>query len=258
MLEELEKDFLSKVGNLKDKINILHFSTGADSVACFLRLREHGIEPILVYKYFIKGLPMVENYIDYFQKKFNVKVYQLPHTLCTEAVDNAFYQKPVKAMEKFRNNITQYSLFAYTKEVIDNGIADCFGGKDVVFHIGLRYTDGLRRYQHLMKNGVQFKNKFYPIASFKVGDIYDLLDKYECYLPIEYGLWGISFESPRSFNINLIKEHCPETFNAIKAKFPMIQALCYRDRFAKLNQHFKSRVTQFKRFAMPKEMYETW
>lgn len=257
MLEQLENDFKAKVKTLKGKTNVLHFSTGADSVACFLKLRENGIEPILVYKYFIKDLPMVKNYIDYFEKKFNVHVYQFPSTLWAEHNDKVLYQLPIKAREKHFHNLDSYYLDCYTKDFFDSAVAEALGG-DVIFHLGLRYTDGLRRYQHLMKHGCSFGNKFYPIASFKVGDIHDLLDKYDCKLPIEYGLWGISFESPRSFNIKLIKENCPATFEAIKKEYPLIEALAYRDKYAKLNQHFKSRVTQFKRFAMSKEGYEVW
>ena len=257
MLEQLENDFKAKVGGLKGKTNVLHFSTGADSVACFLKLRENGIEPILIYKYFIKDLPMVKNYIDYFEKKFNVHVFQFPSTLWAEHNDKVLYQLPIKAREKHFNNLSKYYLDLYTKDVFDQSLAKTLGG-DVVFHLGLRYTDGLRRYQHIMKHGCSFENKFYPIASFKVADIQELLDKYDCKLPIEYGLWGISFESPRSFNINLIKENCPSTYEAIKKQFPMIGALGLRDKYTRLNQHFKARVTQFKKFAMPKEGYEIW
>ena len=257
MLEQLENDFNAKIGSLKNKTNILHFSTGADSVACFLKLRENGIEPILVYKYFIKDLPMVKNYIDYFEKKFNVHVYQYPSTLWAEQYQNAWFQNPVKGYDKYANKISMYCLDYYTKDRYDDIIADAVGG-DVIFHLGIRYTDGLHRYLHLMKHGCSFGNKFYPIASFKVGDIYDLLDKYDCRLPIEYKMWGISFESPRSFNIGYIRHECPETYKMLKEKMPLVGTLEYRDDYAKLNQHFKSRVTQFKRFAIEKEMYPTW
>jgi hypothetical protein len=86
----------------------------------------------------------------------------------------------------------------------------------------LRYTDGLRRYQHLIKNGCSYRNKFYPIASFQVKDIQDILERYDCLLPIDYRLWGISFESPRAWNINLIKENCPVTYKMICEIFPLV------------------------------------
>lgn len=257
MNEFLENDFKSRVELIRNKTNVLHFSTGADSVASFLKLRENGIEPILIYQYFIKDLPMVKNYIDYFEKKFNVHVYQFPSTLWAEHYDKAFYQPPLMYREKYWNKLTQYGLWLYNKDFFRKNIADSLGG-DVVFHLGLRYTDGVFRYRHLLKNGVYFGNKFYPVASYKVCDIQDILKKYDCKLPIEYKLWGISFESPRAFNINLIKENCPETFNMIKERFPLVGALGYRDLYNKLNTHFKQRVSQYKDFALSKEDYEIW
>ena len=256
MNEMLENDFLKKVNTLKDKTNILHFSCGADAIACYLRLKEYDIKPILIYHYFLKDLPMVKNYIDWFEKKFNERIYQFPSTLFTDIFDRALFQYPVKARERFRNRIG-YDMAGFTKEKFDKFLANTVGG-DVVFHLGLKYTDGVMRYQHLIKNGCSFKNKFYPIASFQVKDIQDILEKHNCLLPIEYSLWGISFESPRPWNINLIKEHCPETYRQILDVFPLIGSKGLRDKYNSLNKHFKQRVTQFSKYAITKEMYQTW
>jgi hypothetical protein len=256
MNEQLEKDFLSKVDSLKDKTNILHFSCGSDAAASYLRLKEFGIKPILVYHYFIKGLPLHQNYLNWFEKKFNERVYQFPSTLFSEFLYKSLYQKPIKAREKFYDRIG-YDLAGHTKEKFDGFLADSVGG-DAVFHLGLKYTDGLRRYQHLIKNGCSHGDKFYPIASFQVKDIQAMLEKHDCLLPIDYRLWGISFESPRAWNINLIKENCPVTYKMILDWFPMAGAHCYRDKYTTLNKHFKQRVTQFGKYAMTKEMCKTW
>lgn len=252
----LEADYQNKVKLLKDKTNILHFSTGADSVASFLRLREAGIEPILIYKYFIPNLKMVDNYIDYFQNKFNVRVYQLPHPLFTEMFGNIQYQKPTNYFIKLW--CTYGNMVAYTKEYFDDILNKIFSNKDFIYHFGLRYTDGIRRLEHLKKNGVMFRNKFYPIASFKIGDIQAILKKHNCKLPIEYSLWGISFESPRAWSLPLIKENCPITYKQILDYFPVIEYSLYRGDFNKLNRHFLARLKQFKDFAIDKKMYKEW
>ena len=256
MNEILEKDFLNKVGTLKSKTNVLHFSCGADSIACYLRLKEYGIQPVLIYNYFIKNLPMVKNYIDWFEHKFNERIYQFPSTLFSEMMDNALYQLPMRARERFRNRIGCFGLDQHTKEKFDSFITETLGG-NVVHHFGLRYTDGLRRYQFLSKQGCSYGDKFYPIASFQVKDIQDILEKHDCLLPIEYGLWGISFESPRAWNIDLIKTACPETYKQITEVFPLIGAEGLR-KYAVLNKHFKQRVSQFGKFAMNKEMCPIW
>ena len=256
MNEILEKDFLTKVDSLKDKTNVLHFSCGADSVACYLRLREYGIKPVLIYNYFLRNLPMVKNYIDWFEKKFDVHIFQFPSTLYSEMVDNALFQLPVRARERFRNRIGCYGLDKHTKDSFDRLIDKTLGG-NVIHHFGLRYTDGLRRYQHLIKHGCSYGNKFYPVVSFRVKDIQDILERNTCLLPIEYGLFGRSFESPRAWNINLIKEHCPESYRQICEVFPLVGVESLR-KYAALNKSHKQRITQFGKYAQKKEMCPTW
>ena len=256
MNEILEKDFQNKVDSLKNKVNVLHFSCGADSIACYLRLREHGIRPVLIYHYFLKDLPMVKNYIDYFEKKFDERIYQFPSTLYSEMIDNALFQLPVKARERFRNRIGSYGLDRHTKDSFDRCIERTLG-ENVIHHFGLRYTDGIRRYQHLSRHGCSYGNKFYPIVSFQVKDIQNILEKYDCLLPIEYSLFGRSFESPRAWNINLIREHCPETYKQICEVFPLVGAEGLR-KYATLNKSHKQRITQFGKYAQKKEMCPTW
>lgn len=110
----------------------------------------------------------------------------------------------------------------------------------------------------IRKAGVMFNNKFYPIASFKISDIQAILKKHNCKLPIEYGLWGISFESPRAWNIGLIKEHCKETYKQILGHFPLIDYEMYREKYNKLNRHFTTRLSQYSQFAISKEEYAEW
>lgn len=193
MQEEFEKQIQETIPKIKDKLHILHFSTGADSVACYLRLKEWGIDPILIYDCFLPNIPMVDNYIDYFEKKFNVKVYKLPSKLYAQHIDNALYQYPVKSRENFRNEITPYELWKWDSNKARKKILQALGLKkeQVVFHKGIRYTDGQFRYLSIKNHGVYHKDgRFYPIASFKVSDIQDILKEYDCKLPIEYRLWG--------------------------------------------------------------------
>ena len=261
MNEQFEKQIQETIPKIKDKLHILHFSTGADSVACYLRLKEWGIKPILIYDYFLPHIPMVDNYIDYFEKKFNVKVYKLPSKLYAQHIDNALYQCPVKSRENFRNEITPYELWKWDSNRLRKKILQELGLKKerVVFHKGIRYTDGQLRYISIKKNGVYHKDgSFFPIASFKISDIQNILRKYGCKLPIEYKLWGISLEAPRSWNIGLIRENCPTSYEYICKYFPMIKLLEHRDEFNKLNQHFKIRLTQFAEFAMEKDLYKVW
>ena len=247
---DLERDFENKIDSLKNKTVLLHFSTGADSVASYLKLKEHDISPILIYHYFLKDLPLHKNYISYFEQKFNEHIFQFPSTLYSERIGNALYQIPIRGRAKFVNSISHYELRKHSKDGFDKLIDETLGG-NVVFHLGLRYSDGLRRFQHLSKNGCSFQNKFYPVSSFAVSDIQHILEKNDCYLPPEYAYWGISWEAPRAWNVGLLKTHFPESYRQLTRVFPMIMAENFR-KYAKLNKHFRQRITQLGKYSMPK------
>jgi hypothetical protein len=259
----LNKDFKEKISYLKkDKKNIflLHFSCGADSIAAYIRLKDEGIKPILCYQYFLPDIPFIKNYIDYFEKKYNEKIIQTPSTLFYENFDNAFYQNPL-LQDRIYEAMGKYELYTRNKKTLKYELGQRFSqnGKYNVIHcVGLKYTDGINRFTHLRKNGVLFKDHLYPVADCKVSDIKQLLDKENLKLPIEYKLWGISFESPRSFNIPLIKEHLPESYKYIKKYCPFIAIEAHRPKYNELNRHFKSRLTIYKDYAINKSEDLIW
>lgn len=261
MQEEIEKKIQEKIPLIKNKTHILHFSTGVDSVACYLRLREWGIQPILIYDYFLPDIPMVDNYIDYFEKKFDVKVYKVPSVFCVQFIDNALFQLPIKARESFRNKTTDLEFYKITNDKTRKKIIEALRlrKQDVIFHKGLRYTDGQYRYMSIIRNGVLTQqNTFLPIASFKMSDIKELLDKYDCKLPIEYKWLGMSFEWVDSRNIMYIKEQCPKSYEYICSYFPLIKTQEYRTEYNNINMHNKIRLSNFKDYAIDKSLYEEW
>ena len=265
MQEEFEKQIQETILKIKDKLHILHFSTGADSVACYLRLKEWGIDPILIYDYFLPHIPMVDNYIDYFEKKFNTRIYRLPSEFCVRWMDNALFQLPIKARENFRNATTELEFYKINNNRNRKAVLNALNLKkeDVIFHKGIKYGDGLFRKLSLKNNGVysEKNHSFCPIASFNLSDVVDILDKWNCKLPIEYGWLGFSFEWVQSMNINYIKENCPVSYEYIKNYFPLIDVLAYRDKYVKVNSKTGNkgiRLANFCKFAIEKDLYEVW
>ena len=163
---EIENKIQESIPLIKNKTHILHFSTGADSVSCFLRLRELGIEPILIYNYYLPHIPMVDNYIDYFEKKFNVHVYKLPSAVYLKNIDNALYQLPIKARETFRNHITDFNLVRKNEQAKQRkDILKAIGKKEgeVIFSRGLKYTDGFFRFYNIKTYGIVSKDYHFAL-----------------------------------------------------------------------------------------------
>jgi hypothetical protein len=215
----IEAQIQENIPQMKKKEHILHFSCGADSVACHLRMREWGIEPTLIYMYYIDNLPFVENYIKYYEKKMNCHIYKLPSPLFWFDFENGLFQKPMVGQPLYQGIRSfgwgKYSTKTYN-EILKIAKPDSMHAK------GLRVTDGINRASMLKKKGPIIGDTWYPIASYGFNDIKALLTKHGVKLPIDYSLWGMSFESPRHWMLPAMKAELPESYKMIKKYFPLI------------------------------------
>jgi hypothetical protein len=58
MNDEIEQKIIDSLGIVRDKKIVLFFSCGADSTACYLRMKDWGIKPFLLHRYYIYDLPL--------------------------------------------------------------------------------------------------------------------------------------------------------------------------------------------------------
>lgn len=239
MNSEIEEKIQSLVPELRKRQHVLMFSTGADSIASFLRLREWGITPsALVYHYYVPDIPMVEAYLRYFEDKFNVRVYRIFGTLGCEAIGNGLFQLPGVGMEMFRKN---GGIARTTKAMLNNAIMSQFS-KDAVMDVGLRYSDGMVRWKVLTEKGPLRGQEFNPTASFTRTETRDLIADHGVKLPFEYRLIGRSFESIRWSISKTLRQNAPKTWAHLKEWFPMINLLCAQSELLPEDRDQKSRV----------------
>lgn len=242
MNNDIEEKIQSLVPELRKRKHILMFSTGADSIASFLRLREWGITPsALIYHYYVPDIPMVEAYLRYFEDKFNARVYRIFGTLGCEAIGNGLFQLPGVGMEMFRKNGV---IARTTKAMLNNAIMSQFP-KDAVMDVGLRYSDGMVRWKVLTEKGPLRGQEFNPTASFTRTETRDLIADHGVKLPFEYRLIGRSFESIRWSISKTLRQNAPKTWAHLKEWFPMINLLCAQSYLLPEDRDQKSRVRTY-------------
>ena len=121
---EIEAKIQAVLPTLKKAEHILHFSCGADSICAHLRMREWGIEPTLIYMYYIDKLPLVENYINYYEQKMGVHIYRLPHPFFWKEYENGLFQIPGVGSEiyKYIKSLRwgRYDFKSYNKVLEEN------------------------------------------------------------------------------------------------------------------------------------------
>lgn len=236
---------------MREKDLVLSFSTGADSLACYLRLREWGIKPAaLVYNYYLPGLAMVETYIKWFEREYNETVIRTPGHLGVEDLGNGLFQRPGVGAKMHKS-----FPISCDKVLVNASVLSCFD-RDPHMVIGLRYTDGYFRYKAITEKGSVRGGKFKqwnPCASFTLSDTEKIIREHSSRLPYEYRFVGRSFESPRCTVANQMRTNAPKTWGQILDVFPLARLLEGQGEMVKATGDLKTRIAHYGDLALEGE-----
>jgi len=209
------------------------FSGGKDSIATFLRVRETGLfkEFHLYYYYFIPELSWVESYLNYFEKRFNLKIIRVPNPVLYKLLNNGSLQFPltfVSIDKLFREGLRfpEYDLTLLMKAV---KLSLNLPEKNLCA-VGVKASDSPIRKMAIEKHGIINKNtkKWYPIHDYTNKDIVEIMNRHDVPLPEDYDLFGLTFDGLDYRFIKIIKEKKPKDYEKIKYYFPLIDLVLYR------------------------------
>jgi|GEM_PF-4790126 len=252
MDEKIHSRLLKELPAIAEKQQVLSFSCGADSVACLIRMRYWGMRPKMFYLEFLPGLPMVENYLKYIEDKFGEPIIRLPGKHFLSFMVNGQLQKPGVGARLFEDAME--SGFNVPKSSdINDVVMEAF--PDHMMSLGLRVSDGIFRAKKLRERGpVEWeKNEWYPVADCFRSDIVSIIENAGVKLPVDYRLFGRSFEAIRYSVSPYIREHCPKTWAVIEEHFPLARLQCAQAALIPESRDVKSRVTSYKHLAFESE-----
>lgn len=200
----------------------LAFSCGKDSVATWLAMREYGIEVVPVYWWLVPELGFVEDSLRYYEDFFGVPITRLPNPRFYEILYECLYQPPerlrtIEALPHWK--LTHDMLWAEVFK--DRGLPG-----DTWKANGTRAADSLMRRTAFMRHGVmrEGSRNVSPIADWLKAEVYGIIDRYGVRLPVDYEMFGRSFDGLDKRYTMPIKERFPEDFERIKAFFPLCDA----------------------------------
>ena len=208
------------------KIYFQSFSGGKDSLATFLRAYESGRfeKYILYFYYLIPEISWIDDYLQYFQEKFNVEVVQVPNPVLYDMIHNVVYQTPLrhKAYEKLCAG--GLGLPKFNHEDLMRIVQNYYGETDLYCAVGVKSSDSMMRKVVMNKYGSINDNnkKYYPIHDMTNKEIVDILKYHDLALPEDYDLFGLSFDGLDYRFLKPIKDKKPEDYEKIKQIFPLI------------------------------------
>lgn len=200
---------------------ILAFSTGKDSIAAWLQLRKFFKTVIPFYKYVIPGLSFVEDSLKYYEDFFGVKIHQFPHPAYYRIMQQFTHQPPYRYEEIAGWGVD--TKWDYTEEYLADIIRYRLKLPEEVYTAtGVRMADSPYRRVALLRYGAVNHNRksFMPVYDWVKADMLREIDAAGIQLPVDYRLFGRTFDGLDYRFLKPIQENYPEDFQKILRHFP--------------------------------------
>ncbi|MDP2369325.1 phosphoadenosine phosphosulfate reductase [Rhodoferax sp.] len=213
---------------------LLSFSCGKDSWAAWLSARDYfDFQPY--YLYLVPGLEFVEEYLVYAERVLGKRIVRLPHPSFYRMLNHAIFQAP----ERLRIILAADLGEPDYEDMRDAVIEDCNLPDNCWVASGVRAADSPMRRAALMKNGGVNANRrqFYPCWDWNKAKLLVELEKANIKLPIDYKVFGRSFDGLDLRFLIKIREHFPRDYATICEWFPLVDMEFARYEF---NQRKKS------------------
>jgi len=209
---------------------LLSFSLGKDSWAAWLGARDY-FDFTPYYLYLVPGLEFVDEYIAYAERKLGTKIVQLPHPAFYRWINNCTYQPPERLRTIWAVGWPAFDYDDMRAAVIE----DCGLPDDVWTATGVRAADSPMRRASLIKNrGVNANRRyFYPVWDWNKERLLAELVANDIRLPVDYKVFGRSFDGLDLRFLIKIKEHFPRDYQRILDWFPLVDMEMARYEFAK-------------------------
>lgn len=208
---------------------ILAFSTGKDSIAAWLQLRKYFKRIIPYYCYLVPGLEFVEESLKYYEDFFKTHIWRLPHRALFRFLRNGLFQPPQRI-------IAIENMYIPTREVynditVGNMIRNSARLPEAAYiATGVRSADSPMRLVSIRSHGaISHKSKqFYPVYDWKKRDLLQAFDESGVQLPVDYHIWGRTFDGLDYRFMKPMKEYFPHDYEKIMSWFPLLEMETFR------------------------------
>lgn len=220
---------IEKFASENDKI-LLSFSRGKDSIGAWLQLlkfyKPENIFPFHLYT--IPHMAWEEESVKYYEDFFKTKILQLPHPRLYRMLRNSIFQDYNSYLKIKEMKLPSFDYdFCYKMALIHYKLPET-----TYVAIGNKRSDNINRAMQMKKNGgiQESKNKIFPIYDWTDTFLKSEIIKSGVKLPIDYEMFGRSFDGLQFEFVEPIKSNFPDDYEKIKTWFPLIDVEIERRR----------------------------
>lgn len=213
-------------------------SLGKDAIATQIALARAGIPTEMAYLYLVppgpgqrQGLAFIEGTIHYLEDRFDQRIHAYPHPSIYRWLNNAIFQPPERLL-----TIEAAQLPTPTYEQMWDLIkADLSLPPDTWVADGVRAADSIVRRASLVRHGVMkpAHHKVSPIHDWLKHEVLDAITSANIRLPIDYELFGRSFDGIDARFTGPLRDHLPDDYQRLLDWYPLAEADLFRQELIK-------------------------
>lgn len=207
----------------EDRPVLLAFSCGKDSIAAWVAMEEAGIEVKPCYMWYVPNLRFVRDELDYFEGVFGKKIHYYPHPSFYRFISRGILQAPenLGIIEAAKVPEPTYEQ-VWTLIRMDLGLPE-----DTWVADGVRAADSIVHRASFVKHGVMkpATRKVSPIADWLKAEVYSAIERRGIELPIDYRIWGRSFDGLDHRFTGPMRRHLPEDYARLCEWFPLLPSV---------------------------------
>lgn len=213
------KEVLQTLADLNEPV-ALSFSCGKDSIAAWLAMREYGIEIVPVYFWLVPDLKFIDDELAYFEDFFGTRICRYPNPSFFRLINHFVHQPPERLRFIEAANLPTPDYQQTWEVILDElGLDPKTWKAD-----GVRAADSLNRRTSFVKHGVMKENlrKVSPIADWLKSEVMECIEKAGVKLPIDYEIFGRSFDGIDYRFTEPMRKHLPEDYERLREWFPLM------------------------------------
>lgn len=199
---------------------LLAFSCGKDSIAAWLAIQDHFPNIIPFYMYLIPGLEFVEQSLTYYEQVFGTHIIRVPHPSLYRMMNALVYQPPERIRVIEAAGLPDFDYDQVTDFIKrEQGLSL----KTTYTAHGVRAADSPTRRSAVTQYGpINYKRRtFWPVWDMVKAELIDLIASSGIKLPIDYQLFGRSFDGLDYRFLKPIQEAFPADYAKILEWFPL-------------------------------------
>jgi 3'-phosphoadenosine 5'-phosphosulfate sulfotransferase (PAPS reductase)/FAD synthetase len=204
----------------------LGFSTGKDSLACALLLRELHVEFIPFFFYHVPDLEFVERNLKMYEDYFQVHIVRLPHPMLYDYLRHQDFQPP---------DMLQYLHDTHLPHLTFSDLIGCYldsqGIDDNLWDVvGQRASESFNSRKLFETQGFfnRAKRKIFPICDWHKADVLGYIKQKGCRITDDYRIFRRSFDGLKYQFLFGVRENYPADYERIKEYFPLIDLELFR------------------------------